>query len=515
MTHLRVSLRVIALTFLLPLVIKAKAQPPGVETSGSPSHELALVNRITWGATPAELARIHELGEALYLQTQLHPDPHAKLPADVQRRIDGLSISQRSDREAYAQQRMMRQEAKMQPLEAQQATYQEVLRISRLRALETTSRSVWRALYSQNQLQEHMTWFWLNHFNVYVGKADLGTYISQYEDGAIRPHALGKFRDLLAATLRSPAMLTYLDNTQNIAGRINENYARELMELHTMGVKGGYTQTDVQELARILTGLGVQNKDAPPKVKPALHGQLVIDGLFMFNPDRHDYGHKRFLGKDIAGAGMSEIDQAVDLLARHPATATFISTKLATYFAGDAPPTTLIEKMSKTFQSSDGDIAATLQTLFQSPEFAQSLKTGVFKDPVHYVYSSLRLSYATLPPIIDPKPAVGMLQRLGQGLYKRLTPDGYPMAASDWSGSGQMTERFEAARLIASDPQTFYRDGEAQSIDLPSIPNLYRSNLENGLFDNLSTATRKTIEQAKSPKDVNTYLLASPDFMRR
>lgn len=512
MMHLRLPLLSMAAMFLLSPTPSAQAEPSEAEAR---AYEIALVNRITWGATPADLARIHELGAARYLQAQLHPDSGPKLPPAVQRRIDDLSISQQSDQQAHAQQRTMRNQAKNQVPEARQATYREVLRISRQRALETTSRSVWRSLYSQNQLQEHMTWFWLNHFNVYASKADIGTYISQYEDGAIRPHALGKFRDLLAATVRSPAMLAYLDNPQNIVGSINENYARELMELHTLGVKGGYTQTDVQELARILTGLGVRNKDTPPKVKPELRSQLVVDGLFIFNPERHDYGHKRFLEKDIPGSGMSEIDQAVDLLARHPATAKFISTKLAIYFVGDAPSAELIKKMSNTFQSSDGDIASTLQTLFGSPEFARSLKTGIFKDPVHYVFSSLRLSYATLPPIIDPKPAVGMLQQLGQGLYKRLTPDGYPQAASDWSGPGQMTARFEAARTIISMPQVFYRDGAMEPVEFAKIPDLYRSNLENGLFSALSTATRQTLEQAKSRKDVNTYLLASPEFMRR
>ena len=286
----------------------------------------------------------------------------------------------------------------------------------------------------------------------------MGAFIGSYEDRAIRAHALGKFRDLLAATIRSPAMLLYLDNAQNAAGKINENYARELMELHTLGVKGGYTQTDVQELARILTGLGIGRPDEPPKLRPELRAQVVLDGLFLFNPARHDYGDKQFLGHRIAGAGLAEVDQAVDLLARHPATAHFISAKLAAYFLGDAPPPALVDRMARTFLASDGDIAAVLQTLYASPEFARSLDAGVFKDPVHYVYSSLRLAYAGMPTIVNPRPALNLLRQLGQPLNQRLTPDGYPLAQSDWAGPGQMTARFETARAIAAAPPNFYRD---------------------------------------------------------
>lgn len=478
--------------------------------------DAALLNRITWGATPAELARIRELGPQRYLQAQLHPDPNARLPAAVQQRIDALSISRQSAEDAHAAQRKLRQDARGAAPGPKQQAQRDARAISRQRADDTATRAFYRALYSPNQLQEQMTWFWMNHFNVYADKNDVGTYIDQYEERAIRPHALGKFRDLLAATLRSPAMLVYLDNTQNAAGRINENYARELMELHTLGVKGGYTQADVQELARILTGLGVHNPAGPPKVRPALRGQVAQDGLFLFNPARHDYGDKRFLGHTIHGAGLAEVDEAVNLLARHPATARFISTKLAAYFMGDAPPAAVVDRMARTFLASDGDIAATLQTLYASPEFTQSLKIGVFKDPVHYVYSALRLAYADLPPIANPRPGLAMLRQLGQPLNQRLTPDGYPLAQSDWAGSGQMTARFEVARAIAAAPQAFFREGgDRGPVELPRIPDLLREHAGDGLFARLSPTTRDTIAQARNARDANTYLLASPEFMRR
>ncbi|MGE8635084.1 MAG: DUF1800 family protein, partial [Achromobacter piechaudii] len=202
------------------------------------------------------------------------------------------------------------------------------------------------------------------------------------------------------------------------------------------------------------------------------------------------------------------------LLARNPATARFVSAKMATYFMGDAPPPALIERMAKTFLARDGDIAATLQTLYTSPEFARSLKTGVFKDPVHYVFSAMRLTYADLPPIRSPKPVAGMLQQMGQGLYQRPTPDGYPMFKSDWSGSGQMTQRFEIARLIAGAPKPFYRtEGDTEPGALPRMVPLLDANPD--LARTLSPATREAIGQARKPVDANTYLLASPEFMRR
>ena len=163
-----------------------------------------------------------------------------------------------------------------------------------------------------------MTWFWFNHFNVHQYKANIRAMLADYEEHAIRPHALGRFRDLLAATLRHPAMLRYLDNADNAAGRINENYAREIMELHTMGVGSGYSQHDVEELARCLTGLGIDARPDNPRLKPELQAQLVRDGLFEFNPARHDYGDKVFLGHSIKGQGLAEIDEVLDILARHP-----------------------------------------------------------------------------------------------------------------------------------------------------------------------------------------------------
>ncbi len=204
---------------------------------------------------------------------------------------------------------------------AAQQVYQQAMND---RARQAAARTILRALYAPDQLRERMTWFWFNHFNVHQYKANLRVLVGDYEDRAIRPFALGKFRDLLEATLRHPAMLRYLDNADNAAGHLNENYAREIMELHTMGVGSGYTQADVEALARILTGVGIDLKPEDPKLKPEQQSQLVREGAFEFNPARHDYGDKTFLGHAIKGRGLAEVDEAVDILVRHPATATRI-----------------------------------------------------------------------------------------------------------------------------------------------------------------------------------------------
>lgn len=497
---------------MLGAVFTAAATPPDNPALPLP----ALVDRLTWGATPSELARARQLGAQAYLDAQLRPDPHAALPPGIQHRIDAMSISRQSAADALSEARNYQLSIRHLEGEARAEARQKARQPAKIRSKEVAQRATWRNLYSPNQLQELMTWFWMNHFNVFANKSNVGVVLDDYEVSTIRPRALGKFRDLLQATMRSPAMMIYLDNQYNRVGHINENYARELMELHTLGVQAGYTQKDVQELARILTGLGLAYSQKPPDVKAGLRPQIVLEGAFLFDPGRHDYGDKVLLGQRIKGQGMPEIDQAADLLARHPATARHISTKLAQYFVSDNPPKALVDAMISTFQSNDGDIATTLRTMFSSAAFAQSLRGQKFKDPVHYVYSSLRLAYAEFPPLTQVDIVNRWLSRMGQPLYQRLTPDGYPLTQSDWSGSGQMTVRFDLARQIASCPQIFYESAQDKTKPyLPPLPALASEYEKQGLFRDLSPATRQVIEQAKSIEDANMYLLASPEFMRR
>jgi uncharacterized protein (DUF1800 family) len=358
-----------------------------------------------------------------------------------------------------------------------------------------------------------MTWFWMNHFNVFQLKANVRAMVGDYEENAIRPHALGRFRALLGATAKHPAMLRYLDNVQNAANRVNENYARELMELHTIGASGGYTQRDVQELARVLTGVGFTLVPTSPSIRPDRQAHYVRAGAFQFNPNRHDYGDKVFLGETVKGAGLGELDEVLDRLARHPATARFVSRKLAMFFVSDSPSEELVERLARTFESTDGDIAATLRTLFGSSEFTRSLGQK-FKDPVHYVFSALRLAYDGTP-LVNMSPAIAWLNRMGQGLYNRQTPDGYPLTEAAWSSPGQMATRFEVARAIGSAAAGLFgaesaRRGEPGALQ-PLLDVVQRAALHN----TLGPGTLNALEQARSAAEWNIYFLSSPEFMRR
>jgi uncharacterized protein (DUF1800 family) len=301
-------------------------------------------------------------------------------------------------------------------------------------AVQTQTRSLLRDLYSKNQLKEQLTWFWLNHFNVYARKGQIAALVGDYEENAIRPHVVGKFRDLLAATVFHPAMLQYLDNQQNAADKINENYAREIMELHTMGVGSGYTQKDVQELARILTGVGVNLSGKPRPFAALARADYRTDigkgGLFEFIPRRHDYGDKVFLGQPIKGGGLEEVDQAIDILSRQPATARFVSRQLAQYFCCDMPSDHLVDTMAAAWKRTDGNIAEVLKTLFDSREFSDSLGKK-FKDPMHYAISAVRATYGD-QVIKNPLPLINWLNRMGEMPYGHETPDGYPLTAASW-----------------------------------------------------------------------------------
>jgi uncharacterized protein (DUF1800 family) len=268
---------------------------------------------------------------------------------------------------------------------ARQAYQQALNKLAR----EAQQRFVLRALYSPNQLQEQMTWFWMNHFNVHLRKDNLRAMVGDYEEAAIRPHALGKFRDLLGATLRHPAMLRYLDNEQNAANRINENYARELMELHTLGVGGGYSQRDVQELARVLTGVGVnlQPTIPPPNIKPNCRRSTVRNGLFEFNPNRHDYGDKHIARPADQGRGLAEADEALDRLARAPGHRALRLAQAGGVLRRRRAAARAGRPHGAAFQRSDGDIAEVLRPCSNRPSSPQSLGRK-FRDPVHYVVSA-------------------------------------------------------------------------------------------------------------------------------
>ena len=477
----------------------------------SAAQDTAWLDRLTWGATTSGLAELRRNGRAAWLDAQLRGD--APLPADLQASIASLSISQRELPGLVMDMEAQRKAADATADDASKAAAQQAYQqaMSKL-ARESAARALWLAAYSPNQLQEQLTWFWFNHFNVHQYKHNLRAMVGDYEQG-LRERSLGRFRDLLGYTAHHPAMLRYLDNEQNASGRINENYARELLELHTLGVEGNhYSQRDVQELARVLTGLGVNLTDNEPKIKPEMRSKYVRRGLMEFNPARHDFGDKQVLGLTIHGRGLGEVDEVLDALARHPATARFVSRQLAQAFVADTPPPALVDRMAQRWLQTDGRIAEVMRTMITSPEFEASLGRK-FKDPTHYVVSAVRLAYDR-KLVLNTGPMLNWLNRLGQAPYNRQTPDGYALDESAWAGPGQMTTRFEIARAVGSGSAGLFRvDGE--KTDRPAFPQIAQPVFYEGISPRLAEATRQTLEQAASPQEWNTFLLASPEFMRR
>jgi uncharacterized protein (DUF1800 family) len=507
---------------VLVVLVTALAAAPDAGRAGglsgtlSPS-DLALIGRMTWGVNSSVAAQFLAVGRDRWLDDQLHPPPKDRLPAAAQAMVNAMPIATKPVAETAmslaAQSRAANQVEDIEQKKAAQQAYQQAMNDA---ARQAATRSLLRDLYSPDQLREKMTWFWFNHFNVLQGKSDIRATIGDYEERALRPYALGRFRDLLEATVKHPAMLRYLDNAENARGHINENYAREIMELHTMGVGSGYTQEDVQELARILTGVGVNfqpdgPKPAGPAPAPPPAGYIRA-GLFEFNPNRHDIAPKRFLGHVIEGGGFAEVEQALDLLARQPATANHVCQQLATYFVADTPPPAPVQRMAQTFQRTDGDIASVLALMFRSPEFNAAPRSK-YKDPMQFVLSAVRLAYDD-KVVLNPGPILGWLGRLAQGLYNHETPDGYAMTAAPWTGPGQMAVRFEIARQIGANSAGLFKPPGPDAVDHPAFPQIQNALYFTSLQQTLSVPTRAALDQAVSPQDWNTLFLSSPEFMR-
>jgi uncharacterized protein (DUF1800 family) len=345
-----------------------------------------------------------------------------------------------------------------------------------------------RAVYSERQLQEVMVDFWTNHFNVYAAKGADRWLLTSYDRDTIRPHTLGKFYDLLLADAQSPAMLFYLDNFQSVSPNaqtpqrrpgagggplaelmrmgdnpqqqkpqqqqrrgINENYARELMELHTLGVDGGYTQKDVQEVARCFTGWTIFQPRGGAVAAAALMGRDARDsaGKFIFRPGVHDNGEKIVLGHKIpAGGGIKDGLMVLDIVAHHPATAKFIATKLVRRFVADEPPPALVDRVTQTFIKTDGDMREVLKAIFLSPEFnsAEAYRAKV-KRPFELAVSSVR----ALGGETNGGPQFHQwIARMGQPLYGFQTPNGYSDVAENWVNTGALLERMNFALALAS-----------------------------------------------------------------
>jgi uncharacterized protein (DUF1800 family) len=357
------------------------------------------------------------------------------------------------------------------------------------------AQKVLRAVYSERQLQEVLTDFWFNHFNVDMRKIEDRPVLVEYERDVIRPRVLGRFRDLLGATAGSPAMLFYLDNWLSKDRGLNENYARELMELHTLGVTGGYTQADVVNVARAFTGWTMK--------KP--HEATG----FEFNDKMHDHGVKRVLGHTIAaGGGMHDGEQVLDLLARHPATARFIATKLVRRFVADDPPPALVERVAKTFLKTDGDLREVMRTILTSPEFlAPGAARAKMKSPFEYVASLLR---ATRASVTNPRSFAGTIGSMGEPLYQCQPPTGYTDRAAFWMNTGALIGRLNFARTLAAN------GANASTIDVPSAAGDLDAWADGLLAGELSPDTRAMLQSAQAPAATRIGLfLGSPEFQRR
>lgn len=310
---------------------------------------------------------------------------------------------------------------------------------------DLTAAKLLRAVYSDRQLEEVLADFWYNHFNVFIEKGADRYLVTAYERDAIRPHVLGKFEDLLRATAQSPAMLFFLDNwesaaPQSFAGKrrklgLNENYGRELLELHTLGVEGGYTQKDVTEVARCFTGWTIEQ---PERVAG-----------FRFNPRMHDDGEKTVLGVRIpAGGGIEDGFKVLHLLAHYPATARFISRKIAIRFVADDPPAALVNRMAATFLKKDGDLRAVLKTMFDSPEFwSRGAYRTKMKSPLEMVASSLRALNANVDFTYG---LANQLNQLGEPLYRKAEPTGYSNSGQEWLNSAGLLARMNFSVALAN-----------------------------------------------------------------
>jgi uncharacterized protein (DUF1800 family) len=416
------------------------------------------LNRLGYGPRPGDVERVRQMGLARWIERQLEPGRIADERVDVAlKAFPTLAMPVPELVRAYPEpdQKVL---AKIQSGEMSQQEMRTVAPLEKRPfriPVELQAAKLTRAVLSERQLEEVMTDFWFNHFNVDARKGAVKWMVADYERTAIRSHALGKFRDLLLATAYHPAMLFYLDNWMStradlivpsgpLKGQkrgLNENYAREIMELHTLGVEGGYTQQDVIEVARAFTGWTID--------RPREHG------TFLFRPGAHDNGAKRVLGQSLpAGGGEQDGVRVIDILSRHPSTSRFIATKLVRRFVSDEPPPALVERAAKTFRDTDGDIRRVVVTIVTSPEFfsAEAYRAKI-KTPLEVVASSVRaLDGELAPPAAagSQQPGGGyalaqQVNKLGEPLYQQQPPTGYPDVAEAWVNTGALLGRMNFA----------------------------------------------------------------------
>ncbi|MBT3336482.1 MAG: DUF1800 family protein [Anaerolineae bacterium] len=446
---------------------------------------LHTLKRISFGVTPAMLARARSIGLDAYIEEQLFPENHDN--SEVENLLSNLKTLTMTAKERL-------------DLEKDAQSIQELIGATLLQQ--------WK---SPSQLYEVMVDFWTNHFNIYIVKNQCRVLKTDDDQAVIRPYALGKFGELLSASAHSPAMLVYLDQATSTRRAPNENYARELLELHTVGVDGGYSHEDVVELARTLTGwsvTGFRDRNQEP-------------GQFSFRRQAHDDGQKQVLGTVVpAGGGIEDGEIILDMLAQHPMTARFISTKLARRFVADDPPASLIEKLSQVFLSTAGDTREMLRTLLHSDEFKASAGQKM-KRPLEFFISALRVTDAKIQR--TPRALTTYLRQMGQMPFFWSPPTGYPDYAAWWATTSGMLNRWNFALLltagevpgVAINLSTLTADAASAQdlVDLLSIRFLSKklpSDARDILIDFASTGSLD-----KNLPDIAGLILGSPHFQVR
>jgi len=536
------------------LLVAGRQQSSAATVPNDEKTIVHVLNRIGFGPRPGDVETIRATGLQAYIEQQLRPDRISD--ASTEARLSGFPTLRMNSRELSDQYERPAMEARRQQQAAKGGNLADpgsaaspqmpdpVQQRANRVIVELSEQKMLRAAYSERQLQEVLTDFWFNHFNVDARKGPDRFLLTEYERDTIRPHVLGKFRDLLEATAKSPAMLFYLDNwmsvdpngphpvgqvqrggfgrggfgrggfafpptpprpanaQQNRPKGLNENYGRELMELHTLGVDGGYTQRDVTEVARAFTGWTIQN--------PRLGGE------FKFDARLHDPGQKVVLGHVITGGGQNDGEQVLDILAKHPSTAHFIATALVRRFVSDTPPPALVGRVAARFLDTGGDLREVMRTLLTSHEFlSPDAYRAKVKTPFEFVVSAVR---ATAADVQEATSLVRTMQQLGMPLYMCQPPTGYKDTADAWVNTGALVSRMNFALQLAGNK-------------LPGITVSSHPAAEGGpggpggpggddivstvLNDDVSETTRATIAKATTTEQMTALTLGSPEFQRR
>ena len=542
---------------VVPASITVEAAPADDNASHAARDIVHLLNRMGYGAGPGDVAKVRAIGIEKYIDQQLHPERINDSAMDAW--LAGLVTVQLSSREISERYEQPQIEARRQrqlqggqnpPTPPQQAPPPDPTMMTpdmrqaarggmpqqppaQAVLMELQEQKLLRAVYSERQLKEVLADFWFNHFNVDARKGRVRYLLTEYERESIRPRVLGKFRDLLGATAKNPAMLFYLDNFQSVdpnaaaargrgqgpilgVGRgrglgfnvpmparpaqpqnaprgLNENYARELMELHTLGVDGGYTQKDVTEVARAFTGWTIDN----PRQ----------GGGFQFNARMHDEREKTILGHRIRAGGLGDGEEVLDILASHPSTARFISTKLARRFVSDTPPAALVDRLVARFTATKGDLREVMRTLLTSPEFTSpAAHRAKVKTPLEFVVSALR---ATGADVVSARPLVNAMQQLGMPLYQCQPPTGYKDTAEAWTNTGALVTRMNFATNLATDRQLGMSPRSLQALGTGNTL------IDAVLQGDASETTRSTVAKAQTAPQMLALALGSPEFQRR